>query len=222
MADPAISKVIAQPDRQDPALLDDGLGDTPKPPAVPPLAARPTAAPRPAVLQTRTPEPDGQEVDLWWGSYAARTMTPSLVVCVALTGLIAWAAWLSLPRGLVQLTIIGLAGAVWLFEAVRWSYRVFGYNYRLTTRRLFSSKGILLTSVRSVNLADVAQVQVRYVGHEKLIGVGKIIVRLEDAAQRPLVLPGVRSPERMAERIREFVDKARAGRVLESRISSAS
>src|SRR5713226_9961117 len=34
------------------------------------------------------------EVDLWWGSYASRTMLPSFVLCVFLTGAIADLAWL--------------------------------------------------------------------------------------------------------------------------------
>jgi hypothetical protein len=145
-------------------------------------------------------------------------MMPSLLVCIILTWLIVWAAWLLLPRGWAQLMIIGLAGAVWLFQTVRWSYRVFGYTYRLTTRRLFATKGILLTRFEVVHLSDVAQVQVKCVGHGRATNVGKIVVRVNDAAQKPLVLDGVRYPERVAERIREQVQKAREVHIIQARV----
>jgi hypothetical protein len=219
MAEPVVSKL---PDIDAGPSARDGVVDTAASAArvTPPAPSRVAVVAAPAPLRTSAAEPNVQEVDRWWGSYSPWTMMPSMLVCIALTGLIAWAAWLRLPRGLAQVTIVGLAGAVWLFQIIRWCYRVFGYNYRMTSRRLYCSKGVFLTRVQTIHLADVALVQVKFAGHGKMLDVGKIIVRVDDAAQPPLVLDGVRSPERMAERIRELVHKARAAHVTQARVSS--
>ena len=34
-----------------------------------------------------------QEIDLWWGAYAGRTMTPSFIICALLTGLLILLVW---------------------------------------------------------------------------------------------------------------------------------
>src|SRR5690349_7852196 len=58
-----------------------------------------------------------QEVDLWWGSYSGWTMLPSFAVCIVLTALIFWVVTRFLPhRELVQLTILGASGSVWLVQ----------------------------------------------------------------------------------------------------------
>src|SRR5437016_3446490 len=93
--------------------------------AQPPYA--PAAEPGPVPAQPAPPEPTTkeeapsdqvEEIDVWWGSYSMATMVPSLLVCLLLTGLIAWAAWTFVPRRFVQGTVLGLAGAVWLVQIV--------------------------------------------------------------------------------------------------------
>src|SRR5262245_4561765 len=98
---------------------------------------------------------EDQEVDLWWGSYAGRTMLPSFVVCLVLTGLIILLAWVYVKRGQLKLTILCLGGLLWLVQLLRFAYRYFGFNYRLTSKRLFRSQS---RQPLQIPLADIAEV----------------------------------------------------------------
>jgi hypothetical protein len=152
-----------------------------------------------------------EETDVWWGSYSGWTLTPSCLACVLLTAVIAWAAWAFVPRGFVKGTIIALAGAVWLVQGVRWAYRVFGYNYRLTTRRVFCDRGFLYAGFAALDLAAVGRVLVRRSWSDRLVDVGQVLVLPEQPTQPTLVLEGVREPLVVAEEIRKQVQAARAG-----------
>jgi hypothetical protein len=178
--------------------------------AQPPYA--PAAEPEPILPQPVPPKTEtaGEEVDVWWGSYTGWTMAPSWAACVLVTGLIAWAAWMLLPRTLVQPTVLGLGGAVWLFQGVRWAYRVFGYNYRLTSRRVYVDRGFLYTGYASGELTGVAGVYVKRSWLDRLLRVGQIRIELVDKTKPPLFLDGVRRPAEIAERIRERVKAAQA------------
>jgi hypothetical protein len=152
------------------------------------------------------------EVDVWWGSYAGRTMLPSFAVCLLATGLIAWLVWIFVPSGYVKPAFLGLGGAVWLVQGIRWALRFFGLNYRMTSCRLFHHWGFLDSARKQVELADVAQVLVKSSGWEKRLGVGQIILVLEKAPQTPVILKGVRQPARVAEEVRLWVKHAREAR----------
>jgi membrane protein YdbS with pleckstrin-like domain len=174
-----------------------------------------------AAADFQPPEPNikpapAQETDVWWGSYSAWTMTPSLLLCIGLTALIAWGSWQLLPRGWVQLAVLSLAGAVWLLELIRFGYRLFGYNYRLTTHRLFHSKGLLYNEVVIVDLTRVTGVKVKAAAPDGLLRVGKVYVDVENGQQ--VVLAGVQQPVRVAERIRECSQKARERMVVQARM----
>jgi hypothetical protein len=158
-----------------------------------------------------------EEVDVWWGSYASRTMLPSFVLCVAATVGIAWLTWALLPARLVKFSFFGLSGGVWLLQLVRWGYRFFGFNYRLTTRRLFCHLGKLYQGNRELELAAVAQVVVRSRWDERLVGVGQIVVKAQSPATPPLILEGILQPARLAEEIRTRVQRAREQGVLQTR-----
>jgi hypothetical protein len=168
---------------------------------------------QPGVAPEKTSEvapPHAEEVDVWWGSYSPWTMLPSFLVCVSLTALIAWAAWHSLDRIFVQLTILGAAGLVWLVQSYRLCRRVFGINYRLTTRRLFRDEGLVQPLSLALQLSAVARVQIRRNGYERLVGIGHLLVLCEDRAALPLLLEGVAAPQEVAELIRATALKARA------------
>jgi hypothetical protein len=180
----------------------------------------PAAPPAPAEARDRAAADPAlpEEVDVWWGSYSGRTMMPSLLVCLLLTGAIAWASWYYLPARLVRLTIFGLVGAVWLAQTVRWAYRIFGFNYRLTTRRLFRDRGFLYTDAAQAELTGIAQVVVESTWYERLVGVGDVRVLLEDRNRPPLVLEGVRDPEHVANQVQALVKQAREQQVVAVRV----
>lgn len=162
-----------------------------------------------------------QEMDVWWGSYSGWTMLPSWFICFALTGLIYWGFWSWLPKGWVQLAVVSFAGAVWLVQVIRWSYRLFGYNYRLTNQRLFYAKGFLYNVRFEVALATVVEVQVQRSTIERLVHVGRVCLFGEDRTQPPLVLEGVRHPMRLAEEVRELARQARERNIAHHRIAES-
>jgi hypothetical protein len=136
-------------------------------------------------------------------------MLPSFGVCLLATAVIAWLVWRFVPPGWVKPAFVGLAGLVWLIQAVRWGLRFFGMNYRVTNRRLFHHWGFLDSMKDQVELASVSQVLVRSSWYEKLVGVGQVILLLDNTSQKPVILKGVKRPGRVAERIRVWVKQAR-------------
>ncbi len=180
-----------------------------------PLPAPPAPSPLPIQRSAdHSPKKTDQETDLWWGSYSGWTMFPSFLVCLVLTALIGWLAW-ALVRGgllapdLLKLTFLGAAGALWLGQFTRWGLRFFGFNYRLTTRRLFKERGYLQPHRVQVKLEHVADVGVERTGIEQLAGVGRVILHRADRSYPPVVLEGVRQPLLVADLIRQALQKAK-------------
>jgi len=151
--------------------------------------------------------PPGEEVDVWWGSYAFRGLLPALAASLVLTALIAWGSWLFVPHGWKELAFISLGSLLWAGQALRGCHRYFGYNYRLTTHRLFRDRGVLRPHTIRVNLADVAHVAVRRFGLDRLGGLAQIRITLEDSTY--VVLEGIAHSAQVVELLRSAVQKAR-------------
>jgi membrane protein YdbS with pleckstrin-like domain len=159
-----------------------------------------------------------QETDAWWGAYSGWNMLPSMVICLGLTALIAWGSWRLVDRGWLQVSVVTVAGALWLAQAFRWCYRVFGYNYRLTTRRLFHSKGLLYQETVVVPLEKVATVSMWRQPHGILADTGNVYLALDDSGRTKLILEGVARPRQVADLIRTLAEQARARQVTALRI----
>jgi hypothetical protein len=150
-----------------------------------------------------------EEVDVWWGSYAARTMLPSFVVCLVLTVLIDLVCWLLLPRSFLRGSVVGLTGLLWLAQLLRWLRRILGYNYRLTDRRLFVEHGLVAPVTAEAELTRVKALKVGASYLNRLLGVGRVAVYLDDDAQLPLILDGVRQPGQIRDLIARQVAQAK-------------
>lgn len=161
------------------------------------------------------------ETDVWYGSYSGWTMTPSFLFCLGLTVLFAWATWTIIHRSLIQPIFLGLAGSLWLLQAIRWSYRFFCVNYRLTTHRLFLDRGLLYGSVQAVDLTELSQVAVRRRSYEMLLGVGTLLLYWDDNTKAPLILEGVRQPFKVADDFRTTITKARENQIVKAVVSVA-
>jgi uncharacterized membrane protein YdbT with pleckstrin-like domain len=146
-----------------------------------------------------------EEVEVWWGSYAARTMLPSFVACLVLTVIIDVVCWLVLPRFLLRWSVFILTGLLWLAQTLRCAYHLVGYNYRLTTRHLFVEHGLVAPVTVSADLNRIKAVKVGAGFLQRRLGVGRVAVYLEDDAQLPLILDGVRHPWR----VRELIEMTR-------------
>ena len=168
-----------------------------------------------------TKEADGQpgraaeieEIDVWWGSYASRTMLPGFLLCLLLTLVLLVMDWYLESRDrrsdLISSAVLGLAGALWLFEGTRWVYRMIAINYRLTNRRLLYTRGFKRPDSWAIELAQVTDVSVACGPIERLLGVGRISIQVKDGNSSPLVLHGVLNPQRVARTIRRRVRQAK-------------
>jgi membrane protein YdbS with pleckstrin-like domain len=160
-----------------------------------------------------SPAEENQEVDVWWGCYAGRTMLPSFVLCGLLTALIiagAGYAWLGydLPPLEARYSAYALVGAVWLWQLVRWGYRVLTLNYRLTTQRLFLARSFFAVPYTHVDLRRITRVDVSRSLLERRLGVGRLHI-FTDNPTPLLVLEGVYEPQRIADELRARVQAAR-------------
>ncbi|HEV2948359.1 MAG TPA: hypothetical protein VGX70_13355 [Gemmataceae bacterium] len=190
-------------------------------PGPPPLAEKIISATRdsPGIVNKleRKTEPhidENQETDIWWGSYAGRTMIPGFVVCILLTTLIIWGVWLIWPEPdnrphLERYTTYILAGAVWSFQLIRWGYRILAINYRLTTHRLFCQRGFQRAGMTAIDLAKIATVRIERAPLENQLKVGRLRIIPVDPSQPPLLLEGVWRPNQIAALIMKQVQQAR-------------
>ena len=124
----------------------------------------------------------------------------------------------SIEGNLAALKVLTLTGALWLLQAFRWCYRVFGYNYRLTTERLFHTRGMLYQGDTEVKLATVARVDVLRRPHHVLAGVGNVALTLEGQGGAKLILEGVSRPRQVAELIRQLSAQARERQVTSAKM----
>jgi membrane protein YdbS with pleckstrin-like domain len=155
-----------------------------------------------------------EETDTWWGSYAGRTMLPGFLLCLLLTVVLLILDWYLETRqrrsDLISSAVLGLAGAVWLFQGTRWVYRMIAVNYRLTNRRLLYTSGFKLPETWAIDLARITRVSVVTGSLERLLGVGRIHIQVDNADSPCFILEGVLAPERVARTIRRRVRQARA------------
>lgn len=174
--------------------------------------AEPAPTSLPAILPSQVPTDIirvADELDLWWGSFSGWAMLPSFGLCLLATGLIAWLRWLLVPSWMVLYTIEGLTGALWIVQLTRWVYRVFGYNYRLTNRRLFVDRGWLYSDAHRVDLLQVQNVRVAAGWWQRIIGAGNVVLEMNGDPRITLVLEAVRFPQRVARQLQHIIDLSR-------------
>jgi membrane protein YdbS with pleckstrin-like domain len=156
------------------------------------------------------------EVDIWWAGYAGRTMLPGFVGCCILTAAITLLAWAfsasGLPPSLMRYAFYASTGLLWALQVGLWFFRCVAMNYRLTTQRLYVDRGFLPSAFTVVELISIIQVGVEQDWLERRLGVGHLRISQDAPGSRPLVLRGVRDPERLAKEIRRARLRLLAGR----------
>jgi hypothetical protein len=184
-----------------------GSGRLTKPRITPPLVVAPAA-------------PSSEEVELAWHGYSAAALVPSTIALAALSAGVILALRPLVPTWVLHEAADAPLAALWLLQAIRAGYRLFGYNYRLTTRRLFRDRGRLYPPDAPVELATVVRAEVRQSLIGRLAGVGTIRVIPEDVTLNwPAVdLIGVRRPKVLAARIEEAAVAAREANVTVGRV----
>lgn len=172
--------------------------------------SRERAQPDGVPAASATAEGPPEEVELWWGSCSPWALAPSFLVCVVLTAGVVWVSWYYFQRGWAQPVALAAGTLVWAVQLYRWGRRVFGWNYRLTTRRILVARGVLRMRFAFVDLRDVGTVLVAVRRWERWFGLGSVLVWREGQAAAALRLEGLTQPQRVADQIREAVQQARA------------
>jgi membrane protein YdbS with pleckstrin-like domain len=152
-----------------------------------------------------------EEVDVWWGAYAGRTMLLAFVLSGLLTIAITAVAWLlgaGHGNSAVRYSAQGIVGALWLALLGCWTYRVLAWNYRLTSRHLFVERGFGHPGRPGIPLTRITEVRVEQTPWERIVRVGRLVILVRESAESPLVLSGVREPGHMAAMIRKQIKLA--------------
>jgi membrane protein YdbS with pleckstrin-like domain len=173
------------------------------------MPGRPDSPDFECTVQNDQPE----EIDVWYGSYAGSAMLPRFVQLLLLSILIAIVAWyMGAWRGYnaARYTALSMILALWLLQAILWIRRLMGWNYRLTSRRLFVERGFRHPGQPGVDLERISQIAVEAGRLERWLDVGRLRIFIRDAPA-PLILEGVRHPFHVARQIQR-----RSGSALRS------
>jgi hypothetical protein len=137
-------------------------------------------------------------------------LTPSFILCGLLTLVVLGVAlYLGAWHGttLARYSAHALIGIIWVIQLSRWGYRVVAINYRLTTWHLYVERGFRHPGNPGIEVAKVRQVLVTCNRIERWLGVGRVCIFLQET-ESPVVLEGVRDPERIALEIRKQLKRS--------------
>jgi uncharacterized membrane protein YdbT with pleckstrin-like domain len=154
-------------------------------------------------------EAAAEETDVWYGAYSGRAMVPRLLQLTLLTILILLLAWYFgawRGAGLVRLVALATVCLLWLLQSVRWLWRAVGFNYRVTTRRLYYQHGFGHPGKPGIDLRDITQIIVEASRLERRLDVGRVRVYRRESAE-PVILEGVLHPFHVAKQIQRRMRK---------------
>jgi len=185
-----------------------------------PAGTRPEAAEE---LEKETLEHNGAGIEgeepVWEGRYVLKNFVGRLVWRVLAT--IASLALVTYTWGynhrdlIVPATIFGVfMVAAWLTIAYRMIFATYGHFYRLTTRRLFVSTGMLQRRRDQMELLRVADVFTRQNWVERLLSLGTVVVVSSEKALPTIYLPGVSDPKRVMDLIWHYARAERDRRSI--------
>jgi hypothetical protein len=167
-------------------------------------------------VRTETPPDPAQEVELWWGGYAGRTMVPTFALCALVTAavlLLAEIVWHDgIPHEVISRLALYLIVLVWTAALGRWAYLATTLAYRLTTRRLLREQGFSHPAPPAIDLVNIRAVHVEQRLWERWVGVGRVVIEVGDGPVE--VLPGVLNPEHLAAMLLQQAAACRQGCVV--------
>jgi len=151
---------------------------------------------------------DAAETEIWtgrtsWTHYAARLALWLAANIVAAT-VISWAAvrsdrFTATHAFWAVAAIVALSGVPVVGRVV---LRVLGCRYRLTSQRLFITKGIVSQTIDQTELVRVDDVRVHKTFVDRLFGLGTVAIVSTDATDQEITIEGIAASESVAEAIR--------------------
>jgi len=190
---------------------------TPTPPIDLKLASR---LPTEISVEAKNPT---DETDVHYRGYDAAALLPSTTVLGLITVAVVMFIRPFVPeRYIAEFTTLPLL-ALWAGQIVRGGYRLFKFRYRLTTQNLYRERGRLYPSDEPLDLTTVSKVEVQRTRVQFLMGVGDVIVHLDESSNRlPLDMSGVRWPKTFAALIESTVAAAREQTVIAAKAAFAT
>lgn len=175
------------------------------------LAQATARAPASGAETEQAPKRGDPDVELWKASYSPWGMIGTWMTLGIIT-IIVFVVDILLMRGPLKNQVgplwgitLGLVAIAWLvFLVIAW-YRKMTIQYRLTTYRFYHRKGFVFRTVDSMEVIDIDDIAMHQNLLERLVGVGRVILRTKDPSDPFLVLHGVPNPEEAFKKI----DKAR-------------
>lgn len=226
MAQNETSPVVTTNQVSTSALMTEPVGhhESASPDLYPPAGPDPSGTKVGAALEQAKETDDnlGQGVEgekvVWEGRYVMRNFAGRLiwrsVATLVLIGMIIDAWGYGDNDMIVPVYIVGaILLAAWGALAYRIVLARYGHYYRLTTRRLFVSSGLLQRRRDQLELLRVADVFTRQSWHERLLSLGTVVVVSSEKALPTVYLPGVDDPKRVMDLIWHY---ARAERDMRS------
>ncbi len=153
----------------------------------------------------RAPRRGDPDVELWRGRYSGWAMFPTWLLLVLITvGAIVLGVFLS-PKVSNPVTVwavlAGILVILWGYYLILYLYRRYTVNYRVTTYRFYSEKGLIFHSVRAMEIIDIDDISLEQNLLERIVGVGRVVLRTKDASDPFFVVSGLKNPEVAFEKI---------------------
>ncbi len=140
---------------------------------------------------------DDEELELWKGRYAKRTMVGTWLLCGLITiALLVLGIWVG--RKTLWIILVVLLLAMWGYPTLVLMYRRLSIRYRLTTQRFFHQKGILRRVTDRIEVIDIDDISYDQTILERMVNVGTIHVTSSDRSHPVLHIYGIENVEEVA------------------------
>jgi membrane protein YdbS with pleckstrin-like domain len=146
--------------------------------------------------RTRFSRPGGSHEDeteeiLWEGTYSVIAMFRELLTAMALSIAMPIVTTASNDPSL-QRWIVPAIALVWILFLSLVIYRKLDVWYRMTNQRLFHEDGILYRRINRIEIIDIDDLRCEQGLVERLLGVGRIVVRSSDDSHPVLIMRGLK------------------------------
>ncbi len=182
----------------------------PAPDTANPSASEPADSPAAAIVgggDGASIDPS-DERDLWVGRTHWKHFAPSLglwaggliLMIVLLFWVSGWWPWLTGGKAVITFLIVMLATGIVVVG--RMILAVVGCRYRLTSQRLFITRGILSQTVDQTELIRVDDVRVCKSMMDRIFGLGTVEIISTDATDREITMTGIAAPDHVVDLVR--------------------
>jgi membrane protein YdbS with pleckstrin-like domain len=169
------------------------------------------------------PQEGGEEV-LWEGRPSTKSLAGVYILAAVVVIADLYFLWgvQAIERGWLRVPLIWGLSVVLAGALAYVAYRFYGVrlaaSYRLTSQRIFVSRGFFVRSTNELELVRVEDVGVRTTLLGRVFGIGDVRITSTDATDPELVIASIAEPESVKEKIRTGVRRLRGKAVFIERV----